>query len=330
MNTTTKIFVSACISMLAIFAFTGCKTGGNNPENYPSRPITLIVPWNPGGGTDLSSRAMASVLQEVLGQPVNVVNRTGGGGVVGHLAISQAKPDGYTLGAVTMEITMMHWQGLTDLTYQNFTPLALIMNNAASVTVRKDAPWNTLEELLSDIRANPGKFRASGTSKGGIWDLARIGFLKAAGLPESALPWVPSQGAAPALQELIAGGVDVVTAAVAEVDALRRAGEVKVLAAMAPERLADFPEIPTLREQGVDWTLGGWISIGAPAGLPAEIVVKLDSALNLAAQQPAYLDAMHKAGFNLAPMQAAAFSAFIQEQDRINGELIQAAGLAKE
>lgn len=329
MNTTTKLFFITSLLTFVVLGLSGCKPGGNSSESYPSRPITLIVPWNPGGGTDLSSRAMAAVLQDVLGQPVNVVNRTGGGGVVGHLAISQAKPDGYTIGAMTMEVTMLHWQGLTDLTYQDFTPLALIMNNAASVTVRKDAPWNTLDELLADIRANPGKFRASGTSKGAIWDLARIGFLKAAGLPETALPWVPSQGAAPALQELIAGGVDVVTAAVAEVEGMRKAGEVKVLAVMSPQRLDNFPDVPTLKELGVDWSLGGWISIGAPAGLPAEIVAKLDSALAIAAQQPAYLDAMNQAGFNIQSMSAAAFGAFIAEQDRVNGELIQSSGLAR-
>ncbi|MDX2246811.1 MAG: tripartite tricarboxylate transporter substrate binding protein [Bacteroidia bacterium] len=329
MNTATKFFLSAGICMFVLGAFPGCKPAGNTSENYPSRPLTLIVPWNPGGGTDLSSRTMAAVLQDVLGQPVNVVNRTGGGGVVGHLALSRAKPDGYTLGAITMEITMMHWQGLTDLTYQDFTPLTLIMNNAASITVRKDAPWNTLEELIADIRTYPGKFRASGTAKGGIWDLARIGFLQAAGLPESALPWVPTQGVSPALQELIAGGVDVVTGAVAEVEGMRKAGEVKVLAVMAPERLSNFPDIPTLKEQGVDWTLGGWISLGAPAGLPVEVVAKLDSALTVAAQQPAYLEAMNKAGYNLQPLSAAAFSEFIAEQDRINGELIQSAGLAR-
>lgn len=306
-------------------ALAGC--GAAPDGEYPSRPITYIVPWNPGGGTDVTARALASALQEVLGQPVNVVNRTGGGGVVGHLALAQAKPDGYTIGALTVEITMMHWTGLTPLTVADYTPLALLINNPAAITVRADAPWQTLDELLAAIRAEPGRIRASGTSRGGIWDLARIGFLQAAGLPESAMPWVPSQGAAPALQQLVASGVDVVTASPIEVDALRRAGQVRTLAVMADERLPAFPEIPTLRELGIDWSIGGWAAVAAPAGLPAEIRDRLASAITGAAVSPAYLDPMTRAGFHMEFMDAEDVAAFLEEEDRRNGELLRAAGL---
>lgn len=304
-----------------------CEPGGNQTQEYPTRPITYLVPWSPGGGTDMASRTMAAVLQDVLGQPVNVVNRTGGGGVVGHLALSQARPDGYTIGAMTMEITMMHWQGLTDLTYEKYDGLGLLTNNFASVTVKADAPWNTLDDLLADIKANPGKFKASGTAKGGIWDLARAGFLQAAGLSPDDLPWVPSQGAAPALQELIAGGVDVVTSALAEVDGLRQAGEVKTLAVMAPERMEAFPEVPTLIEQGVDWSMGGWVGVGAPKGLPAEISTRLDSAIQVAMKDQAYIDAMKNGGYYLQPMNAATFAEFMQTEDVKNGALMKTAGI---
>ena len=175
----------------------------------------------------MTSRMMGAVLQKKIGQTVNVVNRTGGGGVVGHLALSQAAPDGYTVGAVTVEITQLHHMGLTDLTSADYTPLALLVNNPSAITVRADAPWNNLNDLIEAIKNSPGELQASGTARGGIWDLARIGFLEAAGLDKDDVPWVPSQGAAPALQELIAGGVDIVTAALSEVDALRQAGQVK-------------------------------------------------------------------------------------------------------
>ena len=123
---------------------------------------------------------------------------------------------------------------------------------------------------MADLRAEPGAHMASGTSRGGIWDLGRIGFLNGAGLPESALPWVPSQKAAPALQELLAGGVSVVTAALAKTDAVRKAGHVRSLAAMAEERLPSAPDMPTLKELGLDWSIGGWMIVAAPAGLPPE------------------------------------------------------------
>jgi len=312
-------------AVIAAFYLAGCGAAADG--EYPSRPITYIVPWNPGGGTDVTARALATALSEVLGQSVNVVNRTGGGGVVGHLALAQAAPDGYTIGAMTVEITMMHWTGLTPLTVSDYSPLAMLINNPAAVTVRADAPWSTLEELLAAVRAEPGRFRASGTSRGGIWDLARIGMLQAVGLPETALPWVPSQGAAPALQQLISGGVDVVTASPIEVDALRQAGQVRTLAVMADERMPAFPDIPTLKELGIDWSIGGWAAVAAPAGIPGEIRERLASAIQEASSSPAYLDPMTQAGFHLEFMDADAVAAFLAEQDRQNGELLRSAGL---
>ncbi len=203
------------------------------------------------------------------------------------------------------------------------------MNNPAALTVRADAPWNTVDDLLDALRAEPGALLASGTSRGGIWDLARIGFLNEAGLESSAMPWVPSQGAAPALQELLAGGVQVVTVALAEAEALYRAGEVKVLAVMADDRLAAFPEIPTLNEQGINWQIGGWVSLGAPAGLPDAIKAQLVEATRAAISDSIYAAPLQRAGFNLTFMEGEAFDNFLVEQDEISGKLIQLAGMAK-
>src|SRR5881409_3397844 len=115
-------------------------------QNYPSRPITLIVPWGAGGGTDATARIIGVLLEKELGQPVNVVNRTGGSGVVGHAAIAQAAPDGYTMGLVTVEIGMMHWQGLTELTGASYTPIGLVNADPAGVQVRADAPYKTAND----------------------------------------------------------------------------------------------------------------------------------------------------------------------------------------
>ncbi|MEM7738907.1 MAG: tripartite tricarboxylate transporter substrate binding protein, partial [Deinococcota bacterium] len=292
---------------------------------YPDQPITYVVPWSPGGGTDTTSRTVATFLQEELGQPVNVVNRTGGGGVVGHLATASADADGYTIGAVTVEITMMHWTGLTDLTFESYTPLALLVNNNAAVTVRADAPWDTLDELVAYIRENPGELQASGTSLGGIWDLARIGFLDSADLPADAMPWVPSQGAAPAFQELLAGGVDVVTAALAEANTLRQAGEVKVLGVMADERLESFPDVPTLAEQGYDWSIGGWVSLAAPAGVSDEVVDTLAAAIDATMTNPEFLERMGTAGLNIQYVPTSEIAAFMTAQNETMGALLEAA-----
>src|SRR6187200_2405227 len=124
-------------------------------QAYPSRPITLIVPWGAGGGTDATARIIGSLLEKELGQPVTVVNRAGGSGVVGHAAIASAPPDGYTIGLITVEIGMMHWQGLTDISGASFTPLALVNADPSGVQVAADAPYKTMADLLAAIKASP-------------------------------------------------------------------------------------------------------------------------------------------------------------------------------
>ena len=114
---------------------------------WPERPVTLIVPWSAGGGTDATGRMLGSLLEKELGQPFNVVNRDGGSGVVGHSAIANAKPDGYTIGVVTVEIGMMHWAGLTELSGTDYTPIAMYNADAAGLLVRADSPWETAQDV---------------------------------------------------------------------------------------------------------------------------------------------------------------------------------------
>ena len=116
-------------------------TGQSAQAAYPDRPITLIVPWGAGGGTDATARIIGTLLEKELNQPVNVVNRTGGSGVVGHSAIAQAPPDGYTIGMITVEIGMMHWQGLTELSGASYTPIGLVNADPAGFQVRADSPY---------------------------------------------------------------------------------------------------------------------------------------------------------------------------------------------
>jgi Tripartite tricarboxylate transporter family receptor/Tripartite tricarboxylate transporter TctB family len=184
---------------------------------YPNRPLTLVVPWGAGGGTDAVARFIASLMEKDLGQPVNVVNRTGGSGVVGHSAIATAAPDGYTIGMITVEITMMHHQKLTELDPTSYTPIALVNLDPAGFQVRADSPYKTMADVLAAIKAAPpGKFKASGTGQGGIWHLALAGMLSDLKIDPASVPWVPSNGAAPGLQDLVAGGVEFVPSSLPE------------------------------------------------------------------------------------------------------------------
>ena len=169
-------------------------------QSYPDRPIQMIVPWGAGGGTDAVGRVFASLLQEELGVPVNVVNRTGGSGVVGHSALANAAPDGYTIGVMTIEIDMMHWQGLTELTHEDFDILAMVNADPGGLMVSADSEYESLDTLLEAIKAEPkGTFKASGTGQGGIWHLGLAGWLLSEGLEPDHVTWVPSQGAAPGI-----------------------------------------------------------------------------------------------------------------------------------
>jgi tripartite-type tricarboxylate transporter receptor subunit TctC len=303
--------------------------GGPVRAEYPERPITIIVPWGAGGGTDATGRILATLLEQELGVPVSVVNRTGGSGVVGHSAIATAEPDGYTLGVVTVEIGMMHWQGLTELTYEDYTPLALYNADPAGLQVRADSEWQTAQDVLDAVKAEPGAYKSSGTGQGGIWHLALAGMLQEAGIAPDAAPWVPSQGAAPGLQDLVAGGVDIVTCSVPEAQALLEAGRVKSLAVMSEERNPTFPDVPTLKEAtGLDWTVAAWRGIAGPAGMPQEVADKLVPLLQEIWEGAEFRNFMAQRGFGLVWGGPEEFRDYMAESNESLGSVMKAVGIA--
>ncbi|MEO5734921.1 MAG: tripartite tricarboxylate transporter substrate binding protein [Rubrivivax sp.] len=297
---------------------------------WPERPITLIVPWGAGGGTDATARIIGSLLEKDLGQPINVVNRTGGSGVVGHQAIASAAPDGYTIGLITVEISMMHWQGLTELSGASYTPIGLVNSDPSALQVRADSPYKSANDLVAGIKANPGKFKASGTGQGGIWHLAIAGLLKSLNVDPAAAPWVPSAGAAPGLQDLVAGGVEVVPCSLPEARSLIDAGKVRSLAVMSDKPASLYPNVPTLKSAtGSDWKIGAWRGIAAPKGLPAEARDKLVAAIKKIAASKEYTDFMAGRGFGVVYEGPDEFARFMARADADLGATMKAVGIAK-
>ncbi len=322
--TNRRIFGRAALALIAALAATAAQAA------WPERPVTIIVPWGAGGGTDATARIIGSLLEKELGQPVNVVNRTGGSGVVGHQAISAAAPDGYTVGLITVEIGMMHWQGLTDLSGASYMPIGLVNSDPAGLQVRADAPYKTANELVAAIKANPGKFKASGTGQGGIWHLAIAGMLKDLHVDPAAAPWVPSNGAAPGLQDLVAGGVEIVPCSLPEARSLIDAGKVKSLAVMSDTPAALYPNVPTLKAAtGSDWKLGAWRGIAAPKGIPAEARDKLVAAIKKIAASRDYNDFMSSRGFGVVYLGPDEFGKFMAKSDADLGATMKAVGIAK-
>lgn len=301
-------------------------------QDWPDGPVTMIVPWGAGGGTDATARMIGSLLEKKLGVPVPVENRTGGSGVIGHSAIAQAAPDGQTIGVATLEIGTMHHLGLTDLDGTAYTPLGLYNSDPAAIFVNAKSDYADIGALLAALKgAEDRAMKGSGSAQGGVNHLALAGMLMAAGMPAERVAWVPSEGAAPGLQDLAAGGVDMATASLPEAAALMEAGLIRPLAVFAPERLEVAADVPTFNEAtGHDFSLGSWRGLVAPAGLSPEVTEKLTTALGEVVQDPAYTEFMAQRGYEMQWTTGADFEAFMAASDARLGETLKAVGLAKQ
>lgn len=297
--------------------------------SFPDRPITLIVPWGAGGGTDIVVRSLAAAMEKELKQPVNVVNRTGGSGLIGHAAIAAAAPDGYTIGTINVDLCQLVSKGLTDLTYDKFTQIALINSEAAGLVVQADSPFKTANDLLTAIKEKPANtFKASGTGTGGIWHLAFAGWLSKEGVDPNKVPWVPSGGEGPSLKDLATGSIDVVSPPLTSALTLIRAGKVRALANMDDKRFSELPDVPTLKEAtGVDWKIYTWRMIGAPAGLPEDVKMRLESAVKAAFDSAEFNEFMDGRGFTKTWKGSVEAREFHKEQDKTIGEIMKAVGL---
>ncbi|NIA72075.1 tripartite tricarboxylate transporter substrate binding protein [Pelagibius litoralis] len=294
---------------------------------YPERPVTIIVPWGAGGGTDTIIRIFAVGFEKELGQPINVINRTGGSGVVGHSAIANSTADGYTLGACTSEITYFETVGLADINPASYDLISRLATIPAGVTVAADSPYGSIQEVVE--AAKSGELSSSGSGLGGPWHMAVAGMMKTAGASADTVKFIPSKGGAPALQDLVSGGISMFTGSPIEARALADAGEVKILGIMADERSPAFPDVPTLKESGVDWSLTNWFSLCAPSGLPEDIKAKIETAAEAAHGSAAVQDALAQRGITPLFDGSEAFSAFAAEFSGAAKELLTDLGIAK-
>lgn len=298
-------------------------------QSYPDRPITLIVPWGAGGGSDATARIVAQLLEAELGQPINVVNRTGGGSVIGHTEIARAQPDGYTLGNITTELSMFHWLGQSDVSYEDFTPIGLFNADFGAVFVAANSPYQTLQDLVDAIRADASSIAAGGANSGGVNHLAYAALVNAAGA-EGAF-WVPSEGAAPALQLLTSGAIQVAIVQFPEAKALMDAGEIRALATLGETANPAFPDVPPVADASdVELSISGWRGLAAPLGLPEDITATLVAALGKVVASQEYLDFMAQRQFSPAWAGGADFGTYLAEKDAQFGEGLKAAGLAQQ
>ncbi|MGS0466358.1 Bug family tripartite tricarboxylate transporter substrate binding protein [Cobetia marina] len=235
--------------------------------DYPYKPITLTVPWSRRWWQRCGRPPMAAGLQEELHLPVNVVNKTGGSGAVGQHVHEDGAPQRIHPGAWHRRDCHLSDIGTAQLSYEDFTPIALLNLDHASFTVNADSEWKTLDDALSALKANPSDYTVSGSAPGAAYHLSFAGFLDQQGINPNDAALVPSEGAAPGLQELAAGGVDIVSSPLPEIESMRKSGRVKALAVLANDRVDSFEDISSVKEvTGDDWIQGSWRGLARAEG----------------------------------------------------------------
>lgn len=314
-------------SVLAVLGMTTALPAAAQDE-WPQRPVTIIAPAGAGGGTDAVARLIANGLQERLGQPFNVVNQGQGGGVVGFTTIAEAEPDGYTLGLI---YNFAHYKpmGQGDFDAVGFTPLAQVNFDPAGFQVPAQSEWQNITQALDAIKAEPAAYDiACGGGCGGSWPIAMATLLKEWGVNLAEVRMISGPGAADALQEMVAGGFDVVPSSVPEAGSLIQANLARSLAVFGSERLEAFPEIPTLeQETGLKLELGAWRGLVGPAGMSEDIVRKIEMALDEIYKDPEFQEAMTSRGFGLRWRNSQEFAEFMQSEEQSVRPLIETLGL---
>ncbi|MCT9117617.1 tripartite tricarboxylate transporter substrate binding protein [Cupriavidus gilardii] len=292
---------------------------------YPSRPIELIVPFAAGGGTDVLARAFAEAARKHLPQNLVILNKSGASGAVGWADLVSAKPDGYRLAVITVELTMIPHLGLAKFTADDMTPVARLNADPATIAVRADSPFTTIEAFLAAARKQPDSMRVGNAGPGSL------GHLSAAALEDKAgvrLNHVPFRGANPAVLDLLGGHIEAVAVTPVEVATYVAAGKIRPLAVMSEQRIkAGWENVPTLRERNVDLVIHGWRGIAAPKGTPPEVVARLGSAIAKTMQDPALRETMAKQNMGEGYLDEAAFKRVIARDNATFKALIEKLGI---
>ncbi|MEZ9339460.1 tripartite tricarboxylate transporter substrate binding protein [Vibrio splendidus] len=285
--------------------------------DYPSKNIRLVVPFGAGGGTDAVGRTLANSAKDILGQNISIMNRTGGAGAVGMSFGAQQRADGYTLTVVTREIASLPQMGLMRHTADDFRLIRLVNLDPAVVLVAADSPYNTINDLIKEAKENPGSVKFASTAAPNFY---LISLEKDQGIKLNAIPY---NGASEAIPAVLGHHTDVTMVTPGEAIAQLRSGQLKALGVMSEERIQYIPDVPTLKEQGIDVVTGTWRGIGAPKDTPDAVIEKLGAAFDEAMASEEFKSFMAKGAMTIHNLDDKAFTAFVAEDTKSLTELIQ-------
>ena len=298
-------------------------------EPYPSRPISLVVPFPPGGVADLTARPVAAAMEKALKQPVGVVNKTGAAGAVGMQFVSASKPDGYTLLLALSSISIIPeadklFGRPPAFTVDQFAPVALISADPTILVVRAESPWKTAQEFIEDAKKRPGQISFSSSGIYGTLHMAMELLSHAAGIK---LRHVPYAGAGPALTAILGGHVDALASGPAVVLPQIKAGKLRALAGWGDKRVAALPDIPTFKELGYpEAEFYIWAGLFAPRGTPEPVLQKLRDTLRVAVADPDFKSAMDKLETPIVFKQGEEFQKFFEADARRLAEGVRKVG----
>jgi tripartite-type tricarboxylate transporter receptor subunit TctC len=296
--------------------------------DFPTRPIRLVVPWPPGGPIDQAARPVAQRMSELLGQPVVIENRAGANGTIGAAYAVQQPADGYTLLVASPGTVSIHPLARGEAGYDPmkiYAPVTQLVSSPSVLVLRRDFPANTVPELIAYARANPGKVTYGSAGPASINHLSGATLAARAGVE---MLHVPYQGAAPVLNDLLAGRIDLSFTGIGVVIPLMREGQLKGIAVGNARRASALPDLPTVGETYPGFQADNWYSILAPAGTPAAVVDKLHRAAVAAVNTPQVTRILLSGGTEPAPSESpAAFAQFFREDLERWRQAVRAAGL---
>lgn len=301
-------------------------------DAYPTHPITMIVPFPPGGVADLTGRPTAFAMEKTLKQRIIVENKAGAGGAVGMAYVANAKPDGYTLLMALSSISIIPpaerlFDRKPPYEMSQLAPIALISADPTVLMVRADSPWKTVKDLVEDAKKRPTRINYGSSGIYGTLHMAMAMFEQAAGIK---LWHVPYTGAGPAVTALLAGQVDALASGPSAVIGHIKGGKMRALAGWGEKRVASLPDVPTFKELGYDVEFYIWSGLFAPAGTPAPVMQALRNAARQAANDPDFRNAMAKIETPIYYLDAPEFQKFWDQDAKMLGEAVRRIGRVEE
>ena len=294
-------------------------------EDWPMKQIDFVNPWGAGGAADVQARKLAEIISRDLGQPLVVRNVTGAGGAIAYNEVHRAKADGYTLLWYSGAINTLAARKQISFDYHAFDSMAGVGLEAVTIAVNKTAPWKDFREFIAYIKQNPGKVTMGNSGIGSVTHMVPVAMAAKVGTQMVHVPF----GTGLAVAALMGGKIDASSQHPAEILSQVKAGEVKVLAVSSEKRINLWPNVPTMKESGVDLVFDQWRGIAAPKGTPAMVIDKMSTIVKKAVESKEWIDFTASVGTTPQYLDPVAFGKFVAEQDKITKEIMSAAGLTK-